>query len=95
MSAKYITAEDAGIDTDEGRFIIRVWDATTGDEYVIDIHSFALEFEQSVHKELRPYALEAEHARQAVAGGVTLDEYIGREPDGPDYDLARDLARGK
>lgn len=66
---------DIRIDTNEGRFILVM------DGQVFDIHDVALELESEVRREIRPYALEAEHARQAVARGETLDEYLGRDTD--------------
>jgi hypothetical protein len=88
-----LTADSISIDTDEGRFVLIVDTEELG-KLRFDFHSIALEFEEEVRKELRPYALEAHHARTAVEAGVTLDEYIGRWRD-DQIDLARDLARGK
>lgn len=62
-------AESLKIDTDEGSFVLEV----ETDDAVIryDIHHLALEFEAEVRRELRPYALEAEHARATMPELVT------------------------
>jgi hypothetical protein len=75
MSAEYITAEDAGIDTDDGRYILKVW-ADDGREFTIDIHPFVLDFYANVKTEIGPYAAEAESARKAVASGMSRADYL-------------------
>lgn len=74
-----VTADTMKIDDDEGRFLL-VIETDEGDRIEVNFHSIALEFEAEVRKELRPYALEAEHARSSVARGETLAEYLGGDP---------------
>ena len=64
------TADAARIDDNEGRIAIIV-DTDEGDKLYIDIHAVALDFEASVRANLRPYALEAEHARATMPELVT------------------------
>jgi hypothetical protein len=78
-----VTADSMRIDDDEGRFLL-VIETDEGDRIEVDFHSVALEFEAEARKALRPYALEAEHARQSVARGETLAEYLGH-PEGEAY----------
>ena len=93
----FLTADAVRMDDDEGKIAIIV-DTDEGDKVYINIHSVALEFYASVQANLRPYALEAEHARAAVQSGMSLDEYL-RTPlpvtESVDMDLVRDLERGK
>jgi hypothetical protein len=88
-----LTADSIKIDTDEGRFILIIETEEFG-KLRVDFHRVALEFEDEVRRELRPYALEAHHARTAVEAGVTLADYLDEWKHGQ-IDIARDLARGK
>jgi len=94
------TADAARIDEHRDGRIAIIVDTDEGDKLYVDIHSVALDFYASVQRDLRPYALEAEHARAAVAAGVSLEDYT-HVPFAPpvessvDMDLVRDLERGK
>ena len=83
-----LTADNIRIDTDEGRFILIIDTEEIG-TLRVNFHNIALEFEDEVRRELRPYALEAQHAREAVQNGVSLNEYLTDVPDddGDGYDL--------
>lgn len=88
-----LTADNIKIDTDEGRFILIIDTEEIG-TLRVDFHRVALEFEDEVRRELRPYALEAYHARSlpqpvttpivsvedAIAAGYALDD-----PKSPGY----------
>ena len=76
----YGTADSLSIDTDEGRFVLVITD-DEGDRAVINFHHLALEFYEEVQRELRPWYLEAESARSAVAAGASLNEYLTGTPD--------------
>lgn len=47
----------------------------------INIQDIILEFEAEVYDKLHAYALEAQHARAAVARGASLTEYLTGTPD--------------
>jgi len=64
-----LTADNIKIDNDEGRFILIISTEEIGN-LTVEFHSIALEFEDEVRRELRPYALEAWHAKRDVALGV-------------------------
>lgn len=66
-------ADSVKIDTDEGRFVL-ILDTDYQGRVTIDIHDIALEVEATVRRELRPYALEAEHAR------ATMPQYVTNRP---------------
>jgi hypothetical protein len=72
------TADSMKIDDDEGRFLL-VIETDEGDRIEVNFHSIALEFEAEVRKELRPYALEAEHARATMA--PSYDPADAYDPD--------------
>ena len=82
-----LTADQIKIDDDEGRFILEISTEEIGTVRV-DFHACALEFEDEVRKQLRPYALEAAHARASVARGESLHEYLSghAEPQADGYD---------
>jgi hypothetical protein len=69
------TADAARVDEINDGHIALIIDTDEGDKLYIDIHSVALEFYDSVQANLRPYVLEAEDARSAVAAGVSLEDY--------------------
>jgi hypothetical protein len=71
----YITADDAGIDTDEGRYVLRIW-GNQGEDITVNIHSFVLDFYANVKENIGPYAAEAEGARKAVASGMSRADYL-------------------
>jgi len=75
-----LTADNIKIDDDEGRFILVISTEEIGN-ITVDFHACALEFEDEVRKQLRPYALEAADARRAVAAGVSLKSYVGAAED--------------
>ena len=92
------TADAARIDEHRDGRIAIIVDTDEGDKLYVDIHACALDFEASVRANLRPYALEAENARAAVAAGVSLEDYLAiPQPvtERVDMDLVRDLERGK
>ena len=75
-------ADSVYVEEDEGRFQLHVW---AGDDHMIfDIHADALKFYENVVREIRPWFLEAEHARQAVNAGVSLKAYTGAAEDQDD-----------
>jgi hypothetical protein len=78
----YFNASDAGIDTDEGRFVLKVWADEEGTEYTIDIHPFVLDFYAAVKSEIGPYAAEADQARRAVTTGMTREQYLATQYPG-------------
>ena len=90
------TADAARIDEHRDGRIAIIVDTDEGDKLYIDIHAVALDFEASVRANLRPYALEAEHARATMPAIGELDE-AWPEPisERVDMDLVRDLERGK
>ena len=90
------TADAARIDEHRDGRIAIIVDTDEGDKLYVDIHDIALEFYASVWANLRPYALEAEHARATMPTVGELDE-AWPEPIGAavDMDLVRDLERGK
>ena len=78
-------AETVKIDDDDGRFLLVV---TTehGDRFAFDIHAIALEVEAEVRRELRPYALEAQHARATMPPSYDAAEaYALDDPKHPTY----------
>lgn len=92
------TADAARIDEHRDGRIAIIIDTDEGDKLYVDIHQIALDFYASVQADLRPYALEAEHARatmplpgQTALGDVWPDELAAAV----DMDLVRDLERGK
>lgn len=76
MNHGYLTATDIRVQEDEGRFVLLI-DSDDEDTIIVDIHRIALKFYEEVQRELRPWFLEAEHARQAVAAGVSKADYLG------------------
>ena len=69
------------IEEDEGRFVLVL--ETDDGEQQFEIHGVALELYEQVQREIRPWYLEAESARQAVARGVSREEYLnGTSEDG-------------
>ena len=70
-----IRAEHVEIVTDEGRYVLVVWDEASTDKLSIDIHDSVLDFYAQVQREIRPYVLEAdleaEHARATMPQPVT------------------------
>ena len=80
-----LTADSIKIDTDEGRFIL-VIDTEEFGKLRVDFHRVALEFEDEVRKELRPYALEAHHARATMVSAYDASEaYDLDDPKHPTY----------
>ena len=71
------TADAARIDEHQDGRIAIIIDTDEGDKLYVDIHAIALDFYASVQADLRPYALEAESARAAVASGMTREQYLG------------------
>lgn len=69
------TADHARIDEHQDGRVAIIVDTDEGDKLYVDIHDCALDFYASVQADLRPYALEAEHARAAVGAGVSLEAY--------------------
>jgi len=78
-----LTADNIKIDTDEGRFLLVISTEEIG-TVTVDFHSLALEFEDEVRRELRPYALEAAHAR-ATMPTDDGDGYALDDPKSPGY----------
>lgn len=78
-----LTADNIRIDDDEGRFILVVSTEEAG-TLTVDFHGCALEFEDEVRKQLRPYALEAVHAR-ATMPTDDGDGYGLSDPKHPTY----------
>jgi len=60
-----LNADSIRIDTDEGQFLL-VIDTEEFGTLRVNFHACALEFEDEVRKELRPYALEAASARATM-----------------------------
>jgi hypothetical protein len=77
-----LTADSIRIDTDEGRFILIIDTEEIG-TLRVNFHNIALEFEDEVRKELRPYALEAYHARATMPSSD--DEADGYDLDDPKH----------
>jgi hypothetical protein len=77
-----LTADNIRIDTDEGRFIL-VIDTEEIGTLRVNFHNIALEFEDEVRRELRPYALEAYHARATKP--ASYDEGDGYDLDDPKH----------
>jgi hypothetical protein len=77
-----LTADSIKIDTDEGRFIL-VIDTEEIGTLRVNFHRVALEFEDEERKELRPYALEAVHARATMPS--SYDEGDGYDLDDPKH----------
>lgn len=71
-----IKADTIKVVEEEGHFVLHVV-STDGDVLWIGLQGVALEFYAEVQRELRPWYLEAEHARQAVAAGVSKADYLG------------------
>jgi hypothetical protein len=88
----HVTADSMKIDDDEGRFLL-VIETDEGDTIQVDFHGIALEFEAEVRKELRPYALEAEHARATMPPSYEPGEaYSTDDPKHPNWhDAMADL----
>jgi len=84
-------ADSIKIDTDEGRFELVVETEEAG-TLRFDFHHIALEFEDEVRRELRPYALEATLARATMTG--TRDQAEGYELDDPKHPGFHDLMSG-
>lgn len=84
-----ITADSVKVDDDEGRIVLIV-ETDEGDTVTVNIHNVALEFYADVQRKLRPYALEADDARRAVAAGVSLKSYVGAAEDDDDCGYALD-----
>jgi len=76
-----LTADNIKIDDDEGRFILVISTEEAG-TLTVDFHACALQFEDEVRKQLRPYALEAASAWRS--------EYLSGqpEPQADGYDLS-------
>jgi len=71
LHAERVTIDEEGPD---GTFLtIRTEEIGT---VRINIQDIILEFEAEVHDKLHAYALEAAHARAAVARGASLSEYL-------------------
>ena len=76
LYAESITVDEEGPD---GTFLtIRTEEIGT---VRINIQDIVLEFEAEVYDKLHAYALEASHARAAVARGASLSEYLTGTPD--------------
>lgn len=65
----YTYADEARVDTDEGRFRI-VIETQDGDHMEFDIHAIALEFYENVQAELGGWAREGIEIREQVRRGV-------------------------
>jgi hypothetical protein len=78
-----LTADSIKIDTDDGRFILII-DTEEFGKLRVDFHRVALEFEDEVRRELRPYALEASHARATMPESYD-DAYDVDDPKHPQY----------
>lgn len=78
-----LTADSIRVDDDEGRIILLI-DSDEEDTITVDIHAVALEFYAEVQRKLRPYALEAEHARAAMTPAYA-DAYDLDDPKHPTY----------
>ncbi len=76
MSTVYIRAEDICIESDEDGFCLFITDEDSGNSIRVNIQHFVLDFYKNVQAEIRPYVLEADSARNAVAAGVPLEEYL-------------------
>ena len=82
-----LTAESVRIDEEgpDGTFLtIKTEEVGT---ISVNIQDIILEFEAEVYSKLHAYALEAQHAREAVANGVSLREYVTGVPDTDAYAL--------
>ena len=77
MSTVYIRAEDFRVDSDEDGYSLFFTDSDSGQSISINIHGLTLEFYAAVQKEIRPYVLEAESARNAVSAGLSRAQYLG------------------
>jgi hypothetical protein len=75
----YVCAESVKVDSDEGRITLEVEDVN-GERVSVDIHGIDLDaFYDQVKARIGPYLAEMHEARQAVASGVTLAEFIADE----------------
>ena len=84
-----LTADNIRIDDDEGRFVLVVSTEEIGTVRV-DFHACALEFEDEVRKQLRPYALEAADAARTyrpeyLDSGYRDELGNGYAPDDPKH----------
>ena len=76
-----LTADSITVDEDEGRYQLVIVSDELG-TIRVDVHRVALELEEQVRRELRPYALEAEHALASYHADIDgLDD--GYEPTDP------------
>jgi hypothetical protein len=80
MNTVYIRAEDVVIESDEDGYRLFVTDEESGNSIRINIQDIVFEFYAAVQREIRPYVLEAESARSAVAAGVSLLDYTAPQP---------------
>jgi hypothetical protein len=71
-----LTADNIKIDDDEGRFILMI-DTEEAGKLTVDFHACALEFEDEVRRQLRPYALEAAHGRATLVSAYDAAEAYG------------------
>ena len=77
-----LNADSIRIDTDEGQFLL-VIDTEEFGTLRVNFHSCALEFEDEVRKQLRPYALEAVHARATMPEPYQDEAYAEDDPKHP------------
>lgn len=71
-----IRVSNITVDDDEGRYVLHIV-GDDGEILWVDIHGVVLDFYASVQREIRPYVLEAEAARTAVATGTPMHVYLG------------------
>jgi len=80
-----LNADSIKIDTDEGRFLLVIETEEFG-TLRVNFHACALEFEDEVRRELRPYALEAASARATMPASYdTADGYELDDPKHPTW----------
>ena len=70
---QFHTADAIRVDEVNDGHIALIIDTDEGDKLYVDIHAIALDFYASVQRDLRPYALEAEHARATMPQVGELD----------------------
>jgi hypothetical protein len=73
----YIRAEEIRIEGDEDGYSLVAVDSDSGKSITIGVQDIVFEFYAAVQREIRPYILEAESARTAVASGMSREEYLG------------------
>jgi hypothetical protein len=72
----YWNAESVTVDDDEGRFTLVIEDVE-GERVTVNIHGIDLDaFYDQVKARIGPYLREMHEARDAVARGVTLREFV-------------------